>query len=51
MTDPVTDVWERLWTVACDYRDNNPTHRTEARLIDALMPVVEEYGNGREAKA
>lgn len=45
--DPVTDVWELLWTAACDYRDANP-QRSEARLVDALMPVVQAYGDERE---
>ena len=47
--DPVTDVWELLWTAACDYRDANPPpHNSVARLIDALMPIVQSYGNARE---
>lgn len=41
--DPVTDVWELLWTAACDYRDANPQGRSEAGLIDALMPIVRKY--------
>lgn len=45
--DPVTDVWELLWTAACDYRDANPPpHNSTARLIDALMPVVRQYAAG-----
>ncbi len=41
--DPVTDVWELLWTAACDYRDTAGPDRSEAQLIDALMPIVREY--------
>lgn len=41
--DPVTDVWELLFTAACDHRDANPPpHNSTARLIDALMPIVRE---------
>lgn len=50
--DPVTDVWELLWTAACDYRDANPTAAfAVSRLIDALMPTVTAYGEERAAKA
>jgi len=44
--DPVTDVWELLWTAACDYRDTAGPERSEARLIDALMPIVRAYAAG-----
>lgn len=49
--DPVTDVWELLWTAACDYRDAAGPDRSEARLIAALMPIVEEYADQRSAEA
>lgn len=46
--DPVTDVWELLFTTACDfYRDQDGS--SEARLIDALMPIVRTYGDARAA--
>ena len=48
--DPVTDVWELLWTAACDYRDTAGPDRSEARLVDALMPIVQAYGDARVAK-
>lgn len=44
--DPVTDVWELLWTAACDYRDTAGPDRSEARLVDALMPIVRAYAAG-----
>ena len=46
--DPVTDVWELLWTAACDYRDAKP-QPSEAGLIDVLMPIVTAYGDARVA--
>lgn len=49
--DPVTDVWELLWTAACDYRDRNPKHPSVSRLVDALMPIVRAYGDARAAEA
>ncbi len=45
--DPVTDVWELLWTAACDYRGAAGPDRSEARLVDALMPIVRAYGAGQ----
>ena len=47
--DPVTDVWELLWTAACDYHDRNPKHPSVSRLVDALMPIVRAYGDARVA--
>lgn len=47
--DPVIDIWELLFTAACDYRDANPKHRSEARLIDELMPIVEEYADKKHS--
>ena len=49
--DPVTDAWELLWTAACDYRDAAGPDRSEARLVDALMPIVTAYGDARVSQA